>query len=414
VGERKNDMNSTLVGTLLRRSLAALTVLICMGVVSGLCCVEVDAQAALSDLHDFGTPSMDGVLPLGNIAYINSGTATTLYGTTAQGPTGYLLGTIYSIDLDGTDYSILYSFPGYSGDGQTPGTGLVVRSISGTNYLFGTTGLGGVGDAGTVFKFDISTSAETSTTLPLNNSGSASLPNPLMLESDGNLYGTTEHGGTNDEGTLIRVTPGTLAVTTLYDFPTASSTSGDQPFGALIEDSAGGLHGTASDGGTVDGGAGTMTKFSNPGTGWVESNTVFTGSDPGQTPLCGPAVTSSGAVYAVTFAGGVYGDGALCLKSSGGVVYSFESSVAPGSDPNCLIAGSDGNLYGTTRSGYIFEYVIGTGAMTSLYQFSGNDVYPADSSLTEVTDGSGNNWLVGVTSNGGYYDKGMVFKFGPL
>ena len=67
----------------------------------------------------------------------------------------------------------------------------------------------------------------------------------LIFDKAGNLYGTTEFGGTNNQGTVFEITPnsnGSWTETVLYNF--TGSTDGGQPYGSLIFDAAGNLYGT--------------------------------------------------------------------------------------------------------------------------------------------------------------------------
>jgi uncharacterized repeat protein (TIGR03803 family) len=105
---------------------------------------------------DTGT-NYDGILPLCQLLAIGN----TLYGTaSAAGPSGF--GTLYSINTDGSDFTVLWSFPSILGmaggnyidtDGVAPAAGVIV---SGTT-LYGTTADGGIN--GNVYAFDLSTNA---------------------------------------------------------------------------------------------------------------------------------------------------------------------------------------------------------------------------------------------------------------
>ena len=73
----------------------------------------------------------------------------------------------------------------------------------------------------------------------------------LIFDKAGNLYGTTELGGTNNQGTVFEITPnanGTWTETVLYNF--TGSSDGGQPYGSLVFDTAGNLYGTTASGGT--------------------------------------------------------------------------------------------------------------------------------------------------------------------
>ena len=67
----------------------------------------------------------------------------------------------------------------------------------------------------------------------------------VIMDSSGNLYGTTLGGGTGGYGTVFEVAKGSGTITTLASF---NGTNGADPFGGLIMDSSGNLYGTAADG----------------------------------------------------------------------------------------------------------------------------------------------------------------------
>jgi uncharacterized repeat protein (TIGR03803 family) len=136
-----------------------------------------------------------------------------------------------------------------TGDGQFPIAG-VIQGTDGN--LYGTTYYGGSNDTGTVYKVTLSpTIAET----PLYSFGPVSSTdgqNPyagVVQASDGNLYGLTEAGGTDNYGTAFQYNLTTLTETVLYSFGTSGS-DGQDPMGTLIQGSDGNLYGTAFAGGT--------------------------------------------------------------------------------------------------------------------------------------------------------------------
>jgi uncharacterized repeat protein (TIGR03803 family) len=69
----------------------------------------------------------------------------------------------------------------------------------------------------------------------------------------GNLYGTTQAGGTSGVGTVFKLTA-TGQETVLHTF-TGGTTDGANPFGSLVRDAAGNLYGTTFVGGAFGHGA---------------------------------------------------------------------------------------------------------------------------------------------------------------
>ena len=152
----------------------------------------------------------------------------------------------------GVNESVLYSF-GTGIDGQNPYAGLI-QDASGN--LYGTTLYGGTNNLGTVFKV---TPAGVETVLYSFGTGTdGQYPRAgLIQDASGNLYGTTFEGGTNGLGTVFKVTPVGVE-TVLYSF--GAGIDGQYPYARLIQDASGNLYGTTFQGGTN--GLGTVFKIS--------------------------------------------------------------------------------------------------------------------------------------------------------
>jgi uncharacterized repeat protein (TIGR03803 family) len=191
----------------------------------------------------------DGAYPSGLIQATNG----YLYGTTSIGGASGL-GTVFKITPSGT-LTTLYSFCSQPNctDGYAP-EGLV-QAPNGDFY--GTTTLGGTAQhaSGTVFKITPGGALTTLHSFCLRRScpdGQYPQGGQLLLASDGNFYGTTFEGGASDDGygTVFKITPGGT-LTTLHDFAGAD---GQNPFGALVQDTNGDLYGTTTGGGSNGGG----------------------------------------------------------------------------------------------------------------------------------------------------------------
>jgi uncharacterized repeat protein (TIGR03803 family) len=158
-----------------------------------------------------------------------------LYGADSYtGPGGY--GTIFKLTPSGSSFveSTLHSF--FTGDGGWVYSTLVMDSAG--NLYGGNPGYYNHFD-GTVFS--INTNGGFST---LYRFGEGAGPyGSLTIDSAGNLYGTTEIGGANNYGTVFKLTHGSWTYTTIHDF---ASGDGCAPTGKVLLDANGNLYGTTS------------------------------------------------------------------------------------------------------------------------------------------------------------------------
>ena len=127
----------------------------------------------------------------------------------------------------------------------------------------------------------------------------------LVLDSSGNLYGTTWYGGASGAGTIFEVANGSGTITTLASFN--GNTEGAGPYAGLILDSFGNLYGTASEGGAS--GDGTIFELAT-GSQTITALASFSGTD-GVFPIAPLIVDSSGNLYGTAIEGGSSGDGTI-------------------------------------------------------------------------------------------------------
>ncbi len=368
------------------------------------------ASASLADAQTLQTlcsfNSTNGANPQ---ASLTLGTDGNFYGTTETGGTNQG-GTVFRISTNGT-LATLYSFTGGI-DGANPYAAL---TLGNDGNLYGTTETGGTNRSGTVFR--ISTNG-TLTSLYLFTGGNDGA-NPyaaLALGSDGYFYGTTYSGGTNGYGTVFKIST-TGALTSLYSF-----TGGNEPVRAgLVQGSDGYFYDTTVIGGTYR--CGTVFRISTNGT--LTSLYSFGGND-GRTPYAGLVQGRDGNFYGTTSLGGTYGAGTVFKIDANGTLtplYSFGSILGgygnslDGAQPSAaLVQGSDGNFYGTTSGGgaYTNQYGQGcgtvfristNGTLTSLYSFTGINGQCLYAALTLGNDGN----FYGTTYNGGSGGYGTVF-----
>ncbi len=171
----------------------------------------------------------DGQMPTGNLIFDSLGN---LYGTTQAGGE-YGNGTVFELANSMGSYTekVLYSFRGPSyGDGQTPVPGLVMDA---SGDLFGTTRLGGTDcvPQGCGIVFELANSSGTYTEKILHRFGApgdGEVPAaPLVMDSAGNLYGTTDTGGATFGGTVFTASPSATAPAAIVS--ALSLTFGNQP-----------------------------------------------------------------------------------------------------------------------------------------------------------------------------------------
>jgi uncharacterized repeat protein (TIGR03803 family) len=263
-------------------------------------------------LHKFtGTP--DGFFPQ---AVLIKDVAGNLYGTTPLGGTGGL-GAVFKIDKGGKE-TVLYNFSGGS-DGCFPYPGVILDSAG---SLYGVASEGGDGfcnsGMGVLFKLD-KRGNETVLHTFQGGSDGANPDSVLLFDSQGNLYGTTENGGSSGCGGTGCGTVFELshdgAETVLYAFCSLSNCAdGEVPgAGPLVRDSTGNLYGTTFFGGTSD--HGVVFKLGTSGKETVLHN--FTGRADGANPVAGLVLDDSGALY-----GSAEQGGATCFTSyTCGVVF---------------------------------------------------------------------------------------------
>ena len=252
----------------------------------------------------------------------------------------------------------------------------------------------------------------------------------VIFDQAGNLYGTTTVGGYTTLGcsagcgVVYKLSPsnGGWSESVLYAF--MGGADGYFPFSGLIFDPTGDLYGTTESGGSSN--TGTVFELTPSGSGWTK-NTIYSFEDnPGGIfPFGGPVFDSSGNLYGTTLEGGnsncYEGCGTIfsLSPSNSGWVHTLlhEFSGAGDAFPRgSLIMDSAGNLYGTTsgelQTGNVFELAPSSGGWTytSLHNFTGGS--DGDNPWGQVTlDAHGN--LYGTASGGGSYYFGAVWEITP-
>jgi len=266
-------------------------------------------------------------------------------------------------------FSVLHTFG--ESDGAAPEAGLTMDR---SGNLYGTTDAGGTQGDGTVFKLTNHSGSWIFTSLySFQFSGGANPLAPVTIASDGTLFGTTSYGG-NDFGTVFRLHPPAAfcrsvdcawGEQTIYVSPGGTNPAGFG-YGALVFDATGNIYGTSSVGGTHQ--IGTVFELTSSGGHWSEST-----------------------------------------------LYNFGSQNQDGSDPlSGVIFDNSGNLYGTTangggaNAGTVYEISPSGGSWTEniLHSFAGSDgQYPMGGLMLD-----GVNKLYGTTIDGGANGGGTVYQ----
>jgi hypothetical protein len=271
----------------------------------------------------------------------------------------------------------------------------------------------------------------------------------LVMDKQGNLYGTTDVGGIPGAcnssgfagygcGTVFELSPtgNGWTETILYAF--TGGADGGFPYAALILDKSGNLYGTTYvygySGGCNGYGCGAVYKLTHGKNGWIESTLyAFTGVADGGYPVAGLIFDPAGNLYGTTSAFGPYYYGTVFQlhPTNGGwkenTIYTFTGGADGGSSQAALV-GKGTILYGTTYGGgtgtgcglfgvypcgVVFSLTHGTKGWTEnvLYAFQGS----TDGGLPEasVTVSPSGSLMGGTALMGGEHAVGAIFEIKP-
>jgi uncharacterized repeat protein (TIGR03803 family) len=346
--------------------------------------------------------------------------AGTMYGTTQQGGSSANCGVVYQLSPQGVE-TVLYTFQeSSSSDGCQP-DGILLNPSN--NILYGNTASGGssicLDGCGTVFKVDREGQETILHTFTGSPDGQLPISSPIR-DDQGNLYGVTYYGGStyleSGAGTVYKITPSGQE-TVIYKF---SAATGMDPYASPVIDSAGNLYGTTIYGGTgtcnngFRGGCGVVFKLDPSGAYSVLHD--FTGGKDGQYPTN----------LIIDKAGNLYG---LSTYSGNGVIFEITTAgnfeiLVQGPDlstVNSLLLGqageglivttyNSGSPTCTSNCGTVLQFIpTSSGSFNTvlLKTFEGSDG-SAPTNLVEF-----NNLLYGTTFYGGADEDGTVFTLTP-
>jgi len=365
----------------------------------------VQAQT-LTVLHNF-TGGGDGSYPEAGLTMDRQGN---LYGTTAEGGAhGY--GVVFRLSHAGSGWVLtpLYSFDG--SDGGYPISGVVFGP---DGALYGTTpAIQGAG-LGTVYRLRPSPAACHAVlcpwektvvfSFPGGNGGQNPGPGNLIFDGAGNIYGTTEDGGQDHLGVVYELTPsnGSWTETVLWYF--SSVDMGYLPLSGVVLDSSGNLYGTTSRGGTSDNGV--VYQLTPSGSGWTENVLVSLSTSRADAGL---VIDGQGNLFGNTCCGRLYdhpGDAFELTPSNGGwtfnELYTFSTlGYGPEYTPTLDAAG---NIHGTSSGGglnnmgEVFKLTLSNGSWTyTSVSFDGSNGSNPEGSV--ILDAAGN--IYGTAQVGG-------------
>ena len=329
--------------------------------------------------------------------------------------------------------TVLHSF-GNGTDATHPLAGLIFDAAG---NLYGTAWGGGIHGDGAVFEMSPNGAGGYTVTVlhSFGNGTDGQIPFAvnLIFDAAGNLYGTTQYGGTHGSGTVFEMSPngaGGWTETVLHSF--GNGTDGKSPLTGLIFDATGNLYGTTSSGGLH--GLGTAYEMSPNGAGgWTETTLYNFGNGPqdGQSPRSGLIFDGAGNLYGVAKSGGIHALGTayeLSPNGSGGwtetTLHSFGNGTDGATPLGGLVFDASGNLYGTTFAGGI--HPCGGNGCGTVFELSprqgggytemvlhsfGNGTDGTEPQAGLISDTAGN--LYSTTEFGGIHNEGTVFELSP-
>ena len=357
----------------------------------------------------------NGANPYSSLVMDGSGN---LYGTTSAGGANGD-GEIFEIAKGTSIITVLHSFDG--ADGQSPRDGLLIDSHG---NLFGTTFTGGANNIGSIFEY--STSSSTFTSLysfvtPADAVNTAQPYSGLIMDGNGDLFGTTKNGGVDGHGSIFELAKSgsgyASADTLLYSF--TGNNDGKNPYGALVMDGSGDLFGAARAGGADSDGV--IFELAAGATATTTLYT-FTGNTDGREPDSTLFMDRSGDLIGTAEQGGANARGDLFELTKTGssystnltTLYSFSSNTDGQYPWGGPIIDSKGDIFGTLETsganadGGVWELPAGATTVTDLHEFSGVGTDGANPYDALFMDPQGDLW--GTTKSGGTSNDGTIFE----
>ena len=365
-------------------------------------------------LRNGGLQPMDARAPYAGFTEVTGA----LFTVSSSGTEGASSGTLLKINRDGTGYQILGVFGVNGGDGQSPVQPL---NPGPGGWLYGVTPLGGQFGGGTVFRAD--TNGSNYSVLrsfgPATNNGYVPAGSPVD-GGDGFLYGTLGEGGASGRGLVYKMQTNGAGFSVIRAF-TASASDGSKPAGPLLLGSDGALFGTTVGGGQFQTGA--VFRLTRDGSEFSILHAFESSGTDGVAPDTGVVEGSDGLIYGVTYGGGpsdagtIYRVDKFGLPTSYQILRQFGTNSTGGTKPRGrLMEASDGYLYGTalaggsTGNGTVFRLLKDGSGYSVLKHFTAEPTegWQPNGRLAEGPDGL----LYGIVTSGGASNSGGIFRIG--
>ncbi|GAA4804969.1 hypothetical protein GCM10023330_09240 [Litoribaculum gwangyangense] len=330
-----------------------------------------------------------------------------MYGITSSGGSNNT-GTMYKFNPQTNNVEIIYHFN--QDDGAHPNAPLIQAD---NGNLYGLTNLGGTNNNGVLFQYNLSTNTF-SKLLDFESITSGAGPAFLMQASNGKLYGISLIGGINDKGTLFSYDLNDFSFIKLFDFDGADS--GSRPYSGLMEASNGYLYGTTNQGGLSN--FGTIFKYElatstfnklidlDTSMGWNATGDLIEAPNGKLYGLMGYGGLNWGVLYELD----------ILNNDSYNKIFQFPSQKE-GSLPSGTLTLFNNKLYGTTRlgglglgSGTLFEFNLDNQQHTKKIDFNYADM---GSGFSKGFTKGLNDKLYIATGGGGEYSKGTLLEYNP-
>jgi uncharacterized repeat protein (TIGR03803 family) len=342
------------------------------------------------------------------------------------------IGTIYKTDSIGQNLQLVSSFHSQGSSdfscvnephpiGASP-YGCLIQLENGSVY--GLTYNGGCYNDGILFRYD----EKLDSVILLHDFDIAEGVKPyggLTLATDGKFYGMTSKGGNDNLGSLFSFDPQTnhyksfdrafrYVETFNPPLPPINYIHLGEPYGELIQASNGRLYGMTSRGGIADLGA--IFSYDTDTDSW---EIIYFSGINGANPFGSLVEANNGKFYGMTYNGGSVNNGVIFELDSNldTIINVFNFNGLNGMDPfGSLLQASNGLLYGLTSSGGIFnkgvlfKFDINTTTFTKLHDFNGSNGSFPQGTLIQISNGK----IYGVTGSGGLTDDGVLFEFDPV